>query len=72
MAHIGDRLERSHSDFQWQQDRLPKIVVIKLQDKIKVRRLINKEPLLFHLVLKQGYNMVHFGNRNTRNHVNIK
>ena len=33
---------------------LPKIVVIKFQDKIKVRRLINRKPLLFHLMLKQG------------------
>ena len=31
---------------------LPKIIVIKLQDKIKVR-LMNKKPLLFHLMLKQ-------------------
>ena len=33
---------------------LPKLVIIKLQDKIKVRRLMNREPLLFHLMLKQG------------------
>ena len=33
---------------------LPKIVVIQLQDKIKVRRLMNRKPLLFHLMLKQG------------------
>ena len=33
---------------------LPKVVVIKLQDKIKVRRLMNREPLLFRLMLKQG------------------
>ena len=33
---------------------LPKIVLIKLQDKIKVRRLMNSKPLLFHLMLKQG------------------
>ena len=33
---------------------LPRIVVIKLQDKIEVRRLKNREPLLFHLMLKQG------------------
>ena len=33
---------------------LPRIVVIKPQDKIKVRRLMNREPLLFHLMLKQG------------------
>ena len=33
---------------------LPKVVAIKIQDIIKVRRLMNREPLLFHLVLKQG------------------
>ena len=33
---------------------LPKIVVIKLQDQIKVRRLMNRKPLLFNLMLKQG------------------
>ena len=33
---------------------LPKIAVIKLQDKIKVRRLMNRKQLLFHLILKQG------------------
>ena len=30
---------------------LPKIVVIKLQDNIKVRRLMNRKPLLFHLFI---------------------
>ena len=33
---------------------LPKIVVIELQDKTKVRRLMNRKPLLFHLMLKLG------------------
>ena len=33
---------------------LLKVVVIKLQDKIKVRRLMNREPLLFHIMIKQG------------------
>ena len=33
---------------------LPEVVIIKLQDKIKVRRLMNREPLLFHLMLKLG------------------
>ena len=33
---------------------LPKVVTIKLQDKIKVRHLMKREPLLFHLMLKQG------------------
>ena len=32
---------------------LPRVVTVKLQDKIKVRHLM-REPLLFHLMLKQG------------------
>ena len=28
--------------------------MIKLQDKIKARHLMNRQPLLFHLMLKQG------------------
>ena len=33
---------------------LPKIVTIKMQDKIKVRRLMNREPLNFHMMIRQG------------------
>ena len=33
---------------------LPVVVIIKLQDKFKVRQLMNRKPLLFHLMLKQG------------------
>ena len=33
---------------------LPRIVVVRLSDKIKVRRLMNREPLLFHVMIKQG------------------
>ena len=33
---------------------LPQVVIIKLQDKIKVRRLMYRKALLFHLMLKQG------------------
>ena len=33
---------------------LPRIVVVRLHDKIEVRRLINREPLLFHVMIKQG------------------
>ena len=32
---------------------LPRVVAIKLQDKIKIRCLMKKEPLLFHLIVKQ-------------------
>ena len=34
--------------------KLPKIFAIKIQDKIKVRRLINREPLNFHMMIRQG------------------
>ena len=33
---------------------LPKIVVIKICDKIKVRRLMNRQPLNFHVMIRQG------------------
>ena len=33
---------------------LPRIITIKLRDKIKIRCLMRKEPLLFHIMLKQG------------------
>ena len=33
---------------------LPKIIAIKMQDKIRVRRMINKEPLNFHMMIRQG------------------
>ena len=33
---------------------LPRVVTLKLQDKIKVRCLMKREPLLFHLMLIQG------------------
>ena len=33
---------------------LPRGVTIKLQDKIKIRCLMKNEPLLFHIMLKQG------------------
>ena len=32
---------------------LPRVVTIKLQNKIKVRHLMKREPLLFYLMLKQ-------------------
>ena len=33
---------------------LPRIVVVMLHDKINVRRLMSREPLLFHMMIKQG------------------
>ena len=45
---------------------LPRVVTIKLKDKIKIRCLMKKEPLLFHLMLKKGNCMVYFGHWHTR------
>ena len=33
---------------------LPKIVAIKIQDKIRVRSLMNREPLNLHVMIRQG------------------
>ena len=33
---------------------LPKIITIKMQDKIRVRRMINQTPQNFHVMIKQG------------------
>ena len=33
---------------------LPKIVAIRIWDKMKARRLMNREPLLFHMMIRQG------------------
>ena len=35
---------------------LPKSITIKLQDKFKVRHTMESQPILFHLILKQGFN----------------
>ena len=33
---------------------LPKIITIKMRDKIRIRRMINKETQNFHIMIKQG------------------
>ena len=33
---------------------LPKIITIKMWEKIRVRRMINKEQLNLHIMIKQG------------------
>ena len=35
---------------------LPKLVTIRFLDKFKVRNMMESQPLLFHLMLKQGFN----------------
>ena len=53
MGHIRNRLEKVTVTFNKNKINLPRVVTIKLQDK-KVRCLMKREPLLFHLMLKQG------------------
>ena len=33
---------------------LPKLITIKLKARFKIRHMMKKEPLLFHVILKQG------------------
>ena len=54
MGHARNRLERSQVTFNENKIKLPRVITIKLQDKSKVRCLMKREPLLFHLMLKQG------------------
>ena len=32
----------------------PRIIAIRIWDKIKVRRLMSREPLIFHVMIRQG------------------
>ena len=56
--YIWDTLETDWKEvsvtFNDNKINLPRVVTIKLQDKIKIRYLMKKEPLHFHLMLKQG------------------
>ena len=33
---------------------LPRIIAIRIWDKIKVRKLMSREPLIFHIMIRQG------------------
>ena len=35
---------------------LPKSVTVRIWDKFKVRCMLGSQPILFHLILKQGFN----------------
>ena len=56
--YIWDMLEIDSKEvtvtFNENKINLPTVVTIKLHDKIKLRCLIKRELLLFHLMLKQG------------------
>ena len=42
---------------------LPKSVTIKFQDKFKIRCIVKRKPLLFHIMLKQGLTWFTFGSQ---------
>ena len=46
---------------------LSRIVMIKLTDKIKIRHTMKKEPLLFHVMLKQGIMWFKLASSNKKN-----
>ena len=35
---------------------LPKSITIKFRDKFRIRHMMEREPLLFHIMLRQGFN----------------
>ena len=35
---------------------LPKSIMVRLCDKFKVRHMMESQPILFHFMLKQGFN----------------
>ena len=54
MGQTGDRLERSQVTFNDNKIELPRIIAIRIWDKIKVKRLMSREPLIFHVMTRQG------------------
>ena len=39
---------------------LPRIVAIRIHDKIRVRKLMNREPLIFHVMIRQEITWFNF------------
>ena len=58
--YIWDVLEIDWSEvkviFNGKVINLPKSIMVRLWDKFKVRQMMGSQPLLFHLMLKQGFN----------------
>ena len=58
--YIWDVLEIDWSEvkvtFNGKVINLPKSITVRLWDKFKVRQMMGNQPLLFHLMLKQGFN----------------
>ena len=58
--YIWDILETDWSEvkvtFYGKVINLPKSISVRLLDKFKVRQMMGSQPILFHLMLKQGFN----------------
>ena len=56
--YLGDTLEinwdKIKLSFNSKEIKLPQLVTIKMQDKIKVRRMMSRETKNFHIMIKQG------------------
>ena len=57
------KLEKYYSKGKWNIINLPGSVIIPFRDKFEVRQMIRSRPLLLHLMLKQGKNLVSFCRR---------
>ena len=49
-------LEEGQHDFNRNKINLSKSITIKFRDKFKIRHMMEREPLLFHIMLRQGFN----------------
>ena len=46
--------DKTKISFNSNEIKLPKLVMIKIQDKIRVRRMMSRETQNFHIMVKQG------------------
>ena len=61
MRHIRNKLNKVTITFNDNRIDLPKIVAIKMLNKIRVRRLMSREPLNFHVMIRQGITWYNLG-----------
>ena len=60
LGYHRNRLEGDQHEFSENKIALPKSVTIKFRDKFKIRHMMKREPLLFHIILRQGFNWFTF------------
>ena len=56
MVYDRNRLEGGKHDFNGNKINLPKSVTIKFRDKFKIRHMMERESILFHIMLGQSFN----------------